>query len=164
MTRPFERIAGEVGRLVTEKDAAYGSAIAGVKGHLALLFPNGIRPEQYRDLGLIVRTLDKLSRIATRKNAFGESPWRDVAGYAVVATALDEAEVVDGANGDLASAAHENALAEATCRFAGLSARHASEVLERGVLEKAGQGGSVLICPLTAAELEALEAIARRSP
>jgi hypothetical protein len=38
----------------------------------------------------IVRVLDKLFRIATRKNAFNESPWDDVAGYGLILATRDQ--------------------------------------------------------------------------
>jgi hypothetical protein len=88
----FERIAGEVGRLVTEKDAAYGRSVATAGTMLAVLYPDGVRPEQYRDLLLVTRVLDKLKRVANRKDAFAESPWRDIAGYGVLGAALDEGD------------------------------------------------------------------------
>ena len=33
--------------------------------------------------------IDKLFRIATRKDAFGESPYRDIAGYALLGLVSD---------------------------------------------------------------------------
>ena len=51
---------------------------------IKILFPQGVKPENYRDLLTITRIIDKLFRIATRKNAFGESPYRDIAGYALL--------------------------------------------------------------------------------
>jgi hypothetical protein len=40
----------------------------------------------------ITRVIDKLFRIATKKDAFGESPWRDICGYAILGIANDEEE------------------------------------------------------------------------
>ncbi len=76
----FERIAGEVGRLVTEKNAAYGDSFSKCGEFLRLLYPDGIQPEQYGDALATVRIFDKLMRIATRKDFAGESPYRDIAG------------------------------------------------------------------------------------
>lgn len=90
MEQPFRQIAAEVGALVEEKNAAYGDAARTCGEALRLLYPDGIRPEQYADALLIVRVWDKLKRIATRKEAFGESPWRDIAGYAVIGAAMDQ--------------------------------------------------------------------------
>lgn len=88
----FERIGTEVGKMVGEKNAAYGDSFARVDRIIRELYPDGIRPEQYRDVLGIVRVLDKLFRIATKKDAFGEDPWRDVAGYGVVAVGVAERE------------------------------------------------------------------------
>ena len=89
----FERIGAEVGRLVAAKNAAYGDSFARSGEILAILYPGGIRVEQYRDALAVVRVVDKLFRIATRKGAFGESPWRDVAGYGILGAASDESTV-----------------------------------------------------------------------
>jgi hypothetical protein len=92
MKTVYQQIAEEIGNLVTEKNAAYGSSFAESHKILSVLYPNGIQPEQYTDALAIIRVIDKLFRIATKKNAFGESPWRDIAGYAIlgVAKAQDE--------------------------------------------------------------------------
>ena len=80
----YEDIGAEIGRLVDKKQKAYGRSFDFVGGILETLYPNGIRPEQYRDLGGMIRILDKFFRIATSKKAFGEDPWQDVAGYALL--------------------------------------------------------------------------------
>jgi hypothetical protein len=87
----IERVGPEVARLVAEKNRAYGSAFEKTGAFLRLLFPNGIRPDQYDDLGLQFRIFDKQMRIATRKGAFGESPFADIAGYGILGAAKDEA-------------------------------------------------------------------------
>ena len=56
---------------------------------IKVLYPNGIQPKQYRDMLAIVRVIDKLFRIANNKDAFGESPWRDIAGYSLLGIAND---------------------------------------------------------------------------
>ena len=86
----FERTAEEVGKLVTEKNAAYGDSFAQCGKFLRLLFPNGIHPDQYDDALALVRIFDKQMRIATRKDAFGESPYRDIAGYGLLGVVKDE--------------------------------------------------------------------------
>ncbi len=89
----FERIAGEVGRLVTEKNEAYGDSFAKCGEFLELLYPRGILPDQFTDALALVRIFDKCMRIATRKDYAGESPYRDIAGYGLLGAAKDEAEV-----------------------------------------------------------------------
>lgn len=86
-------IAAEIGRLVDEKNAAYGDSFRLSGEIMARLYPEGIRPEQYRDALGIIRVIDKLFRIATRKDAFGESPWKDIAGYGILGAANDMLEI-----------------------------------------------------------------------
>ena len=40
----------------------------------------------------ITRIVDKLFRIATKKDAFGESPFKDIAGYGILGVANDQEE------------------------------------------------------------------------
>ena len=88
----FQRIANEVALLVTEKNKAYGDSFSQSSEILKILFPNGVSIGQYRDFLAITRTLDKLFRIATDKNAYGESGWRDLLGYALLSVWKDEQE------------------------------------------------------------------------
>lgn len=89
--RPIWAVIGEdVGLLVAAKQAAYGDSFGRAGEVLRVLYPDGIRPDQYGDLLTIARVLDKLFRVATDRDAFGESPWRDVAGYALLAVNRDE--------------------------------------------------------------------------
>ena len=86
----FKEVAGALGDLVTEKDLAYGSSVKNSSKILEVLYPNGIAVNQYYDMLLITRILDKLSRIANKKDAFGESPYKDIAGYALIGVVIDE--------------------------------------------------------------------------
>lgn len=90
MASDFKRIGREIGELVAEKNAAYGDSFARSGEFLKLLYPNGIKPEQYHDALGLVRVFDKQMRIATDKDALGESPWRDIAGYGVLGVAASE--------------------------------------------------------------------------
>ena len=81
----------EVGILVDRKNRAYGNSFARSHEILRVLFPSGIRPEQYPDALAIVRIIDKLFRIATDRDALGESPYRDVAGYGLLGASRVEA-------------------------------------------------------------------------
>jgi hypothetical protein len=38
----------------------------------------------------ITRIVDKLFRIATKKDAFGENPFKDIAGYGILGIANDQ--------------------------------------------------------------------------
>jgi len=80
----FEVTAEEIGKLVSEKNTAYGSSFAESHKILEVLYPQGIAPHQFTDALAIIRVIDKLFRIATKKDAFGESPWRDIAGYGIL--------------------------------------------------------------------------------
>ena len=88
--KTYIEIAEEIGSLVEEKNAAYGSSFAESYKILSVLYPNGIKPEQYTDALAIIRVIDKLFRIATDKDAFGESPWNDIAGYSILGVANAE--------------------------------------------------------------------------
>jgi hypothetical protein len=85
----YEEQAEQIGKLVAEKNAAYGSAFAQAHQILSVLYPKGITPEQYTDALAVIRVIDKLFRIATAKDAFGESPWRDIGGYAILGVVND---------------------------------------------------------------------------
>lgn len=88
----YGQIGEAVGRLVDEKQAAYGNSF-GQAGHiLRVLYPNGISPNQYDDMLAMVRIIDKMFRIANAKNAFGESPYQDIAGYALLGVANSSGE------------------------------------------------------------------------
>lgn len=86
----FETIGTEIGKLVEEKNTAYGSSFEKSEQILKVLYPDGIKPEQYRDMLAITRIVDKLFRIATKKDAFGESPFKDIAGYGILGVANSE--------------------------------------------------------------------------
>ena len=86
----FEIIGTEIGKLVEEKNLAYGSAFLKSEKILKILYPNGIKPEQYKDMLAVTRIIDKLFRIATQKEAFGENPFKDIAGYGILGVANGE--------------------------------------------------------------------------
>lgn len=84
-------IAESIAATVAEKNAAYGDSFARSGEVMAVLYPNGIAPSQYADALAVVRVVDKLFRVATDRDALGESPWRDIAGYALLAVERVEA-------------------------------------------------------------------------
>jgi hypothetical protein len=86
----YEKIATEIGKLVDIKDAAYGSSFLKSEKILKILYPDGIEPSQYRDMLAITRIIDKLFRIATDKDALGENPFKDIAGYGILGVANHE--------------------------------------------------------------------------
>ena len=84
MSKNYESIGSQIGKLVQEKNEADGDSFGQACKILEVLYPNGISPAQYRDALAITRVIDKLFRLANKKDAFGESPWRDICGYAIL--------------------------------------------------------------------------------
>lgn len=80
----YKLIGQTIGALVDEKNKAYGDSFNKCGEFLTILYPNGINVNQYTDMLGIVRVFDKLMRIATDKDALGENPWNDVAGYGIL--------------------------------------------------------------------------------
>jgi hypothetical protein len=90
--KTFAEIGQEIGGLVETKQAAYGDSFGRSGYIMSVLYPNGIPLEKMDDALAVVRVIDKLFRIATKKDALGESPWRDICGYALLAIKRDEEE------------------------------------------------------------------------
>ena len=86
----FRRIAADLGELIVRKNLAYGDSFARSGEILQVLYPDGIAPEQYDDALAVTRVVDKLFRIANDRDADGESPWLDIAGYGVLGVARTE--------------------------------------------------------------------------
>ena len=82
--KDFERIGEKVGKLVQEKQEAYGDSFGRSGECLRQMFPYGIKVDQYDDVLTIVRILDKLFRIANNPNAFVENPYQDIVGYGML--------------------------------------------------------------------------------
>lgn len=87
-------IGAQIGELVACKQVQYGDAYGRSGQILRVLYPDGVRPDQYDDLLAITRVVDKLFRIAQRgengKDLGGESPWADIAGYGILGIAKDQ--------------------------------------------------------------------------
>ena len=90
MSKCYEELGAEIGALVAEKQAAYGDSFTKSEAVLRVLYPDGVPPEKLGDALTVVRVIDKLFRIATDRDALGESPWRDIAGYALLSVARVE--------------------------------------------------------------------------
>ena len=84
--------------LLVKKQIAYGDAFGESKKIIRVLYPKGIQPDQYQDALAIIRVIDKLFRVANKKDAFGEDPWRDIAGYGLLSVvhAKRQREKTDG--------------------------------------------------------------------
>lgn len=83
----LQEMGTEIGRLTAEKNEAYGNSYLKCGTIMAILYPEGVKPAQYADMLSVVRIIDKLFRIATKRDAFGESPFRDIAGYGILGAA-----------------------------------------------------------------------------
>ena len=104
----FENIGRETGRLVAKKNREYGDSFAKSGEVLRIFYPDGIRPDQYDDLLAMLRIIDKQFRVATDKDAFGESPWVDITGYGILAQNFNKKkgeskEEIDAAFPDVSS-------------------------------------------------------------
>lgn len=87
----YEELGIEIGRLVDEKQAAYGDSFGKAGDVLRILYPDGLKPGDYDDMLAVVRIVDKLFRIATDRDALGESPFKDIAGYGLLGAARSSA-------------------------------------------------------------------------
>lgn len=90
--KQFDRIAAEVAAVTADKDRKYGEAFEKCGEFLRLLYPAGLAPHQYGDALALVRIFDKAMRIATDKDAYEESPYRDLCGYALLGAERHERE------------------------------------------------------------------------
>lgn len=86
----FSDKVDEIASLVKSKNIAYGNSFGTAGEALKILYPEGIKPNQYPDALLVARIWDKLKRIATDNDPFGESPFVDIAGYAICGSTLKE--------------------------------------------------------------------------
>ena len=82
--KSIPEIAGRIAKLVEEKQIAYGNSFNLSGEILKLLYPNGVKPDQYPDMLCVVRIIDKLFRIASQKEAFDENPYDDIVGYGLL--------------------------------------------------------------------------------
>lgn len=79
-----------LGKQTQAKNDAYGDSFFKAGDFLRLLYPSGLQPSQYDDALCLVRIFDKQARIATDKEAFGESPYDDIAGYSILGSTLHD--------------------------------------------------------------------------
>ena len=80
----FSQLGDQVGKLVHDKQLAYGDSFGRSGECLRQMYPKGIDPSQYDDLLTIARILDKLFRIANDPDAFDENPYQDIVGYGLL--------------------------------------------------------------------------------
>lgn len=100
------QLARDLGELCESKRRAYGDSVGKSAEVLRILYPNGLKPDQYLDAITAARIVDKLSRKAQGNDPHGESPYIDAAGHALVALAHHSVEVPEtpcaSANGSAA--------------------------------------------------------------
>lgn len=77
-------IARQIGDVTATKCVAYGDSFGKSGEILGILYPEGIPVVDLGRALSIVRIIDKLFRIASQPAAFGENPYRDIAGYAIL--------------------------------------------------------------------------------
>lgn len=82
--------AEKIGKLSEAKNRAYGCSFGKIPKILEVLYPNGIPVEHYKNMLYIARVLDKIFRIANDKDAFGEDPFQDIAGYSILGVVLNK--------------------------------------------------------------------------
>lgn len=80
----YTQEALDLAELIIRKQMAYGDSFGRSQEIIRVLYPHGIRPDQYLDALALIRVIDKLFRIANQKTAFGEDPWKDIAGYGLL--------------------------------------------------------------------------------
>lgn len=81
----YEEAGKKIGKLVDEKNTKYGASFDKTGALLKIYCPDGIRPDQYDAALFFARMSDKMFRVFTDPNAFGESPYWDMAGYCILA-------------------------------------------------------------------------------
>jgi len=77
---------------------------------MRLLYPDGIRPDQYEDVLLLARDFDKNMRIANHRDAFGENPYSDKIGYAILGFDLHQSHTEESTSTCKSSASGPDAL------------------------------------------------------
>ena len=85
-------IAKNVRDIVITKNETYGDSVSKSAKLMHVLYPDGIAPSHYDDAHLIIRVLDKLSRLASAditKRAKYDA-WQDIAGYGIIGASNHE--------------------------------------------------------------------------
>jgi len=84
--------AREIGELVERKQKEYGDSWGKAGKILAILYPDGVKPDQYHTFLGITRVIDKLCRLANG-NQGEENAWEDLAGYGLLGAVGGEKNV-----------------------------------------------------------------------
>ncbi len=88
----------EIGKILVEKNSAYGNSFVCSGEILKILYPNGVSTNQCEDALALTRIIDKMFRIANKKDGkdqMGESPYKDICGYSMLGWVRDEMKEYD---------------------------------------------------------------------
>ena len=94
---PYHEVAKRIADLVTDKQIKYGDSFGRSHRILEELYPDGISKDQYKDVLVLIRIIDKIYRIS-RGDQGDESAWDDINGYSLLAATrkwLDENKDLD---------------------------------------------------------------------
>jgi len=94
---PYHEVAKRIADLVTDKQIKYGDSFGRSHRILEELYPDGISRDQYKDVLVLIRIIDKIYRIS-RGDQGDESAWDDINGYSLLAATrkwLDENKDLD---------------------------------------------------------------------
>lgn len=91
-TGAYVEKAREIGELVERKQKEYGDSWGKAGRILEILYPDGVRPDQYHTFLGITRVIDKLCRLANG-NQGEENAWEDLAGYGLLGAVGGERDV-----------------------------------------------------------------------
>lgn len=130
----FRALGQSVGDIVAQKNAQYGDSFAKSGKILEILYPDGIRSDQYRDMLAVTRIVDKLFRVATRHPYDSESPGLDIAGYGVL---IAHNHALDGRRADRAKA--DALVGDLAAAVAGMQGPDEAEGPSNGNPQKTGE-------------------------
>ena len=80
----YEERCQKIGRILDQKAKSYGNSFTDSTKILELLFPYGIATARYGDLLAVLRIIEKLYRVVHSPKEEEESPFLDIAGYALL--------------------------------------------------------------------------------
>lgn len=80
----FSAIVKRLGDTVESKNKAYGDSFGKSADFMKILYPDGIKPEDYWKFLILTRMFDKMMRLATNNDPAGEDPFLDIGGYAIL--------------------------------------------------------------------------------
>jgi len=79
----FRELGEEIGHMTDVKNEKYGDSFNEAHRILEVLYPNGVKPKDYKNMLGITRVLDKLFRLS-KGDQGTESAWRDIVGYGLL--------------------------------------------------------------------------------